>query len=107
MLQFDGPRVDRSYTLDAMEVARTSDDYEENWEKFLTGFGKLDKRIDLMQQLKKQSKNCKNTKGRKIDHVFNSDEKAEEFYTTKHYYGGMKIQKITREFIAYMKSEGA
>ena len=91
-----------------MELARSStDDYDENWDQFITGFGKLDKRIDLMQQLKKQVKNCKHTKGKKIDHVFNTEEQAAEFYTTKHYYGASKIQKITREFIAYMRSEGA
>ena len=59
-----------------------------------------------MQDLKKNVKACK----KNIhfpDALFGTKEEDGEFYTTKHYYGGIKIQKITREFLAYLKSEGA
>ena len=89
-----------------MDIANTDDDYNQSWEKFLTGFTKLDRRIELMQELKKNVKACKKNI-HLPDVVFNTKEDQGEFYTTKHYYGGIKIQKITREFLAYLKSEGA
>ena len=89
-----------------MDMAHTDEDYNQSWEKFLTGFTKLDRRIELMQELKKNVKACKKNI-HQPDCVFNTKEEQGEFYTTKHYYGGIKIQKITREFLAYLKSEGA
>ena len=92
--------------MQAMELANTDDDYNQSWEKFLTGFTKLDRRIELMQELKKNVKACKKNI-QQPDFVYGTKEEDGEFYTTKHYYGGIKIQKITREYLAYLKSEGA
>ena len=103
LMQFGEVRIDKSYTLEAMQIARDDDDYDQNWEVFLTGFKKLDKRIELMQTYKSQVNNCKKTKHKKPDLLYDTTEDSKEWFTTKHYYGGIKIQKIVREFIEYMK----
>ena len=41
LMEFGEVRIDKSYTLEAMQIARDDDDYDQNWEVFLTGFKKL------------------------------------------------------------------
>ena len=74
LMQFGDVRIDKSYTLEAMQIARDDDDYDQNWEVFLTGFKKLDKRIELMQTYKSQVNNCKKTKHRKPDLLYETTE---------------------------------
>ena len=73
-MQFGDVRIDKSYTLEAMQIARDEDDYDQNWEVFLTGFKKLDKRIELMQTYKSQVNSCKKTKHRKPDLLYDTTE---------------------------------
>ena len=56
-----------------------------------------------MQTYKSQVSSCKKTKSKEPDLLYGEAKDSKEWFTTKHYYGGIKIQKIVREFIEYMK----
>ena len=45
---------------EAIKQAGISDDFNMDWEQFITGFGKMDKRIDMMNHLKGQVKAATN-----------------------------------------------
>jgi hypothetical protein len=87
---------------DAMKFTKKEDqDYEEDYADFLSGFGRMDKRIDKMNELKRRVKvlTIKTSEKLTVDQEFG------EFYTTKHYYYGLHIKKVLREYVAYQREQ--
>ena len=56
-----------------------------------------------MQTYKSQVNSCKKLKHKEPDLLYGEGKDSKEWFTTKHYYGGIKIQRIAREFVEYMK----
>ena len=83
-----------------MGVVDSSEDFNCDYSVFITGFGRLDKKIDKMNELKMQVKQMKKV-DKKIDQRGNPEEG--EFYTTKHYYYGLHVKKVWLEYITYIK----
>ena len=89
----------------AIKAAGISKDYDLDFEDFITGFGRMDKRIELMNELKRQVKAVKIKPSNEIGTLDVRGDKANnEFYTTKHYFNGRRIQKVIREFLEYNRS---
>ena len=56
-----------------------------------------------MQTYKSQVSSCKKIKSKEPDLLYGEHKDSKEWFTTKHYYGAIKIQKICKEFIEYMR----
>ena len=78
--------------FDAIKAITEEGDFNQDFEDFITGFGKMDKRIADMNELKKRVRKLKIDPNFKMDYI--GDPKNCEYYTTKHYYYGLYVKEV-------------